>query len=434
MGKTCIIAGREFNERVKKRSFLVTTLIVPLLYLGLLGVSSFVAKESAEEIRLVTVIDRSGIVAPRLPSEGSVYYLESDEKEEKNVLEKCGPGWDVLVIGKDVLSNPEAVKLYTHSMIPYSVESAIARDVAQAVETEKLRSHQIENLPQILEEVKTDIRIRTFQITPDGEKARRPGILSHGTAFLFGMLMYFFVMLYGAQVMSGVAEEKSNKVIEVIVSSVKPAQLMIGKILGIGAAAIVQFLIWILFIGVATGALLLFVDPATLGKIAAQNGLMPLSTLPNAELGELLAPFADWDYLAGLGIGFLLFFVGGYLLYAAMYAAVGSAVSNMQDLQQLQLPVTIPLIAGFIAMIAALSNPEGPVAFWFGLIPFTSPIVMAARLPYGIPLWEITLSLVLLYGTFIAMVIVAARIYRVGIFMQGRRPSFAEIAKWITYK
>jgi ABC-2 type transport system permease protein len=273
-----------------------------------------------------------------------------------------------------------------------------------------------------------------------GDAKESSSVLNIALAYILGFLIYMFVFLYGTMVMQGVIEEKSNKVMEVMVSSVRPFQLMMGKILGIASVAITQFVIWVVFILVVGGAAmgLLGVDEmlAAASATADPAALAALPEMPamDSELVAILSTITDPSYLLRIFGGFLLYFVGGYLLYAAMFAAVGSAVDNEKDVSNLQLIITLPIMLALFVMISAMQDPNGPLAFWFSIIPFTSPIVMMARLPYGVPTWEFALSVGLLFVTFVGIVYLAGKIYRVGVFMYGKKPTLGELIKWTRYK
>ena len=258
-------------------------------------------------------------------------------------------------------------------------------------------------------------------------------------SFVFAFMIYMFVLIYGGMVLQGVIEEKSSKVIEVIVSSVKPFELMMGKIIGIAAVAITQFLIWVVLIFVLGTVLVNFLAGDAMAEAAtamADGGMAGMAGMEgmDAQTVAALRNITDPAFLMKMLGGFLLFFIGGYLFYAAMFAAVGSAVDNEADSQQLQVPITIPLILAILVMMTVMKEPHSSLAVWFSMIPFTSPIIMMARLPYGVPAWEVILSLVILYASFVLLVWLAGKIYRVGIFMTGKKPTFGELAKWIRYK
>ena len=439
MGKIKIIAAREFNERVRKKSFIITTILMPIAFVAMMFVPALMMNMSSDEQKEIIVVDQSGLVGEKLHNEGQIVFAPSDKsfdvlKEEKNEV------FGILVIGEDVATNPSNVQLFTYESSTINIESAITDQVRSIIEAEKLKQYNIDDLDRILNEIKTPVSLQVKQLDESGEAKDSSAILNIALAYVFGFLIYMFVFLYGNMVMQGVIEEKSSKVMEVMVSSVKPFQLMMGKILGIAAVAITQFFIWVVFIVVVgAGALSLLGGTEVLAAAAqAGTGMDPMmASMGNISLDKdtvaLINTVTDPAYLVRILGGFLIYFVGGYLLYAAMFAAVGSAVDNEKDTNNLQLPITIPLILALFVMMNAMQEPNGPLAVWFSMIPFTSPIVMMVRLPYGVPegFW---ISVVLLYATFLATVWLAGKIYRVGVFMYGKKPTFGELLKWIRYE
>lgn len=301
-----------------------------------------------------------------------------------------------------MLADPSDVRLYTHEASTLDLEGAIAERIGQILEAEKLKAYAIDDLPQIMQSVKTDVTLQAFRIDEAGGDRASSSVLSMVSAYVFGFLIYMFVFMYGAMVMQGVVEEKSSKVLEIIVSSVKPFELMLGKILGIASVAVVQFLIWVAVVLVLGTAAVQMLAGDALAQSAALAGQMPSGM--DADTLSALRGVTDFGFLARMFGGFLVYFVGGYLLYAAMFAAIGSAVDNVQDTQQLQLPVTIPMIFALIVMMNVMREPNSSLAVWCSIIPLTSPIIMMARMPYGVPLWQIVLSVGLLYASFVAMV------------------------------
>ncbi len=434
MNKINLIIRREFNERVRKRSFLVSTILAPLLMIGLFAGMIFVMTLRSDETKTIEVIDNSGIVSDRLESTGTIVYKPADRTLEQINADHEGI-WGVLVIG-DIMNDAGDVKLYSYSSSTVEIESSIASALEDIVEAEKLKRYNIENLPRIMAEVETNIRVSAFKVDDSGQQKSSSSALAMGLAYALGLLMYMFVMLYGNQVMNGVIEEKNSKVLEVVVSSVRPFQLMMGKIIGIACVAVTQFVIWVAVLGIGSAAVMNAFVPAeviaVVGDAGAVGAAMPEGLSP--EMISAIGNLTDLSYVGKMLAVFLVFFVGGYLLYAAMYAAVGSAVDNIQDAGQFQMPITVPLLFGLIGMINAMNDPSGPLAFWLSIIPFTSPMVMVARIPYGVPMWELGLSVGLLILTFVAMVWLAGKIYRVGIFMYGKKPTPREILRWVRYK
>lgn len=440
MGKIKIIAEREFNERVRKKSFIITTILMPIAFVAIMFVPALMMNISSDEKKEIIVVDQSGMVGERLQDDGQMMFSLSDKgfdtlKEENNEV------FGILVIGEDVATNPSNLQLFTYESSTINIESAITEQVRNIIEAEKLKQYNIDDLDRILGEIKTPVSLQVKQLNESGEAKDSSAILNIALAYVFGFLIYMFVFLYGNMVMQGVIEEKSSKVMEVMVSSVKPFQLMMGKILGIAAVAITQFMIWVVFIlVVGAGAMSLLGGDELLAAAQASAAMDPaMASMSGTEMSldkdaaTLINTITDPGYLVRILGGFLLYFVGGYLLYAAMFAAVGSAVDNEKDTNNLQLPITIPLILALFVMMSAMQEPNGPLAVWFSMIPFTSPIVMMVRLPYGVPdgFW---ISVLLLYGTFLAMVWLAGKIYRVGVFMYGKKPTLGELLKWARYK
>ena len=429
-----LIVGREFRARVRKKSFIITTLLMPVLMIGLMVAPALIMEYSQGEQKRIAVIDESGLVAPQLQSDEAMAFETIDlaVEEARNSL---ADHFAILYIGSDILSNSSNVRLYANASTSIMLEEQITSQIEQVIENEKLKAYQIDNLDQILAEVETHVSMQTFRNDKTEEEAQsgQSSIVATALGYILGFVLYMFLLIYGAMVMQSVIEEKNSRVLEVMVSSVKPFQLMMGKILGVASVAIVQVAIWgVLIFGVGSFVLpQLMPAEAMMGAEAMEAGV---ATNVDPEMLQVVSAMTDSAYLAKIFICLILFVFGGFLLYSAMFAAIGSAVDNVQDAQQLQTPVMLPIILGLLMMLAVINDPNSPIAFWFSVIPFTSPIVMMARIPYDIPMWEIALSLVLLYASFMVMVWLAAKIYRVGIFMYGKKPSLKELWKWMRYK
>lgn len=438
MSQVSIIIGREFNERVRKKSFIITTLLMPLLMIGLMFAPMLIMKYSRGDEKQIAVIDDSGLIAPQLQSGEELVFQTTDlstEAARKELTDKFG----VLYIGSDILTNPNNVKLYVNSSSSLTVESNITGQLEEIIEAEKLKSYNIENLSQILQEVKTTVGMQTFRNdeSQEEESQAKSSVIATGVGFVLGMILYMFLLIYGSMVMQSVIEEKNNRVLEVVVSSISPFRLMLGKILGIASVAVVQVLIWgVLVCGVGALVMPHLISAEMMGSVEAMRAgtLDPTAAGVDMEMVQTLATATDFGYVFQIFAYLLLYVIGGYLLYSAMFAAVGSAVDNVQDAQQLQTPIMLPIILSIFVMMVVMKDPNSPLVFWCSMIPFTSPVVMMARIPCGIPTWEIVVSLAVLYATFMAMVWLAAKIYRVGIFMYGKKPTFKELYKWIRYK
>ena len=439
MSNVSIIIQREFNERVRKKSFIITTILMPVLMIVLMIAPALIMEYSRGEQKTIAVIDDSGLVAPQLQSNEELRFEPTDlttEEARRSLTDRFG----VLYIGSDILENPSDVKLYANASSSLSIESNITGQIEDILEAEKLKAYHIDNLQQILDEVKTTVTLQTFRNdkSQEAESQAQSSTVATAAGYILGFVLYMFLLIYGSMVMQSVIEEKNNRVLEVVVSSVRPFDLMLGKILGVALVAVVQVLIWGVLI-FAVGAIVLpqLMPAEMMADVQAMQQGMPDAAAMgdmDPEMLQAVAAVTDTGYILKIFVCLLLFVFGGYLLYSAMFAAVGSAVDNVQDASQLQMPVTLPIILALLMMLAVIKDPNSSLAFWFSIIPFTSPVVMMARIPYDIPLWEIVLSLVILYASFVAMVWFAGKIYRVGIFMYGKKPTFKELLKWVRYK
>ena len=439
MSNISIIIQREFNERVRKKSFIITTLLMPLLMVALMAAPALIMQFSRGDEKRIAVIDESGLVAPRLESDEELRFEPTDlttEEARRTLTDRFG----VLRIGGDILENPSDVKLYANSSSSLSVESSITDQIERILEAEKLKRYNIDNLQQILDEVKTTVTLQTFRNdkSQEEETHAQSSTVATVTGYVLGFILYMFLLIYGQMVMQSVIEGKNNRVLEVMVSSVRPFDLMMGKILGIASVAVVQVAIWgVLICGIGAAVMPHLMPSDVMASAQAMQQGMPDAAAASGmdpEMLQAVAAITDLGYIVRIFVCLLLFVFGGYLFYSAMFAAVGSAVDNVQDASQLQTPITLPIILALLMMFAVIRDPNSQMAFWFSVIPFTSPIVMIVRIPYDIPLWEIALSLAVLYASFVGMVWFAAKIYRVGIFMYGKKPTLGELFKWVRYK
>ncbi len=445
MSQLGIIIGREFNDRVRKKSFILTTVLVPLLLVALMAVPTLLMLYTTSHTKHISVIDESGIILSSLRSNEEIVFspteLALNEAREQTDI------FGVLWIGSDIVANPNNVKLYTNSSSSMMLEESIESQIAKAIEQEKLKSYNIENLEQIMNDVKTSVILQTFRndVEADvegGEVRSQSAGASFAISYILAFVLYMFLLIYGQMVMQAVIEEKTTRVLDVLVTSARPFQLMLGKIIGVASVAVVQVVIWaVMVFGVGSMCLSLLLPEVMTGEqigqmAAMQQGTLDVSTVDAdaLETMQLFATFTDVGYLTMIFVYLLLFLVGGYLLYSAMFAAVGASVDNVMDAGQLTTPITLPIILALMIMFVVMKDPNSSLAFWFSIIPFTSPIVMMARIPAGIPVWEPIVSLVVLYATIVLMVWLAAKIYRIGILMHGKKPTLKELAKWVTYK
>lgn len=416
-----IIISREYLERVKRKSFIITTILMPLLMLAMMVAPALIMALSGPEEQTIAVIDDSGVVAPRLQNEGDITFIPvttalADLKADDNYQA-------ILVIGKDVISEPDGnISLYTHGSPSMVTEQFISGQLSDVIEDQRIRAYEIDNLRQILDEVNVDVQLQTYRLDKEEETATS-SILSYLLGTFMMLILYMFIMLYGQMVMTSIIEEKNNRVLELVVSSVKPTDLMMGKILGIGAVAVTQILIWaVLLIGCS-----IWIMPL-LSTSVAQSGTADPAMI------QAVAQLADPSFMGQLLIFMVLFLIGGYLFYSSIYAAIGSAVDNIQDASQLTSIAIVPIILALIISMSVVQDPNSALAMWTSYIPFTSPMVMMARVPFGIPVWQSIVSLVILYVSFVGMIWLAAKIYRVGIFMYGKKPTVAELIRWTRYK
>ena len=439
-----IIISREYLNRVKKKSFLVTTFLVPVLMAALVLVPVIVMMTSEEKTKVIAVYDRSGVVAQTLEDTKTIDYVISPDipvdSLKRNMKEL---GYDA-VLDISEINGQKSVTADLTSVNPMGVEMAsnINNRIEDAIEDYRINSYGIDGLAQIMQDVKADIKLNTYTIGDDGEeKISETGVYA-AFSMILGMIIFIFVTMFGSMVMSSVIEEKTSRVVEVLVSSVRATELMFGKIIGIACVALTQFFLWIvLTFALVAGAsafmgtdILKDKDPVEMVESmgvdpAAMEEVMP-SEGPAGEISIVLDTIKNMD-MGSMLLIFLVFFVFGYLLYASMFAAIGSAVENEGDSSQLQLPVTIPLMIGYFIAIYAFKAPDSAIAFWGSMIPFTSPIVMIARAPFGVPAWEIAVSMVLLIVTFVVLAWLSAKIYKVGILMFGKKTTWKDLWKWL---
>ncbi|TGE23207.1 ABC transporter permease [Hymenobacter metallicola] len=452
MEKIWLIIQREYNTRVRKKSFLIVSLLAPLLLAATsLIIAKLNAPGSADE---VAVYDESGLgLMARLTSTDDTRFVPatgSSSAAATAAFKKSKPKQAaLLVFSKDFsLDTTEGVQLLANGNMSLKRQVNIRKAVNKAVGELKLTRSGLNQTT--IDNLKADVNLKAVDLSQQGGRENNAG-LTTATAYALSILVYMFIFIYGVQVMRGVAEEKSNRIMEVMVSSVKPFELMMGKILGIGGVVLTQFAIWLtLSYAVTTlvGPLLLKNDKAPVATTAtvktqpaAPASAAAADTAPAAPADQPSTPPSLWGVLEGLPIGsilggFLFFFLGGYLLYSSLFAAIGAAVDDQTDAQQFMFPVTIPLILSYIASITVVINgdPNGPLAFWLSMIPLTSPIAMVMRLPFGVPLWQLLLSGVFLIGGFILATWIAGRIYRVGILMYGKKVTYGELSRWMFYK
>ena len=446
---TGIIISREYLNKVKKKSFIWTTLLVPILVAGLTIGIMVAMMNTKEKTKTIAVVDESGIVLPYLTDSETIHYQPLQGVVLDSIKTNLASyGFDgVLSVGQlDTLEKTVPADLYSPKPFGMELVDNINARINRAVEDYRIASYHIEGLDQILKDVKANVRLRSYTVSDSGEeKISEAGVYSI-LSMILGIFLFMFITLFGGMVMSSVIEEKASRVVEVLVSSVKATELMFGKIIGIALVALTQFLLWIVL-----SVAIISIGGAVIGfdKLAGGDATEMVSSMGGVDAEQLEAVTAQvseesglstvvstltnipWGQLIGL---FLVYFVFGYLLYASMFAAIGSAVENEGDTQQLQLPLTIPLMLAYIIALYAFRAPDSSIAFWGSIIPFTSPIVMISRLPFGVPAWEIILSIVLLVLTFVLFAWASAKIYKVGILMFGKKSTWKDLWKWFKQK
>lgn len=443
MNKVLLIISREYLSRVKKKSFIVMTFLTPLLIAGIYGLIGYFTYKGIKDTHdKVAVVSTNTTLTEKLATDENIEYEYVNKPLDvmKKSLSKSDYDY-ILYLPEFTLAEPNGVQLFGEKQAGMSLNNRISGDLEELIRNQKLKQSGISQTD--LDQLKTSVDIDTKKIAIEtGKEEASSAGASTIIAFIAGILMFMFIMLYGIQVMRGVIEEKTSRIIEVMISSVKPFQLMMGKIIGIALVGLTQFILWIvLTLTISTIAATVLIDKADVKKIAAssQNGSTVGASPEQVQAAQ--GPIGDIQKsLAGLDFGkivtvFIFFFIGGYLFYSALYAAIGSAVDSETETQQFMMPVMMPLLLGYALSLSVVTNdPYGNVAFWLSMIPFTSPIAMVVRLPYGVPGWELALSMAILVVGFIFTVWVASRIYRVGILMYGKKTTFKEMFKWFTYK
>lgn len=453
MNKILQIIRREYITRVRKRSFILMTFLGPVLFAAFMIAPYKLATLEDNETKTIAVVELDSNGQPtrfedqifrdkieRRENLKFVYLINTDSSQITTLLDH-GNYEGILLLRQNIVLEQEAtVGYYSKKQPSAGIEGHIEQSIENFLYDQNLIRANLS--PEVIESLKSNVRLIT-QKYDDGEIRAQDRIdQKRGIGYAAGFLIYMFIFFFGAQVMRGVIEEKTNRIIEVIITSVRPFQLMMGKIGGIALLALTQFVMWIILTLTIYQYGLVLIMGDEIQAVAQQEMVASGNTLQdNPEQGSAATPF-NAGILGGVTMGsmvsfffiFLFYFLFGYLLYASLFAAVGSAVDAEADTQQFMLPVTIPLILGIVIMINAITNPEGQLVFWFSMIPLTSPIVMMARLPFNPPTEELLISMVILAGSFVFFTWLAGKIYRTGILMYGKKPSWKEIFRWVRYR
>ena len=447
------IISREYMTRVRKKSFLLTTFLVPILFAAICilpSVIMFMAKDTGKH---VGVVDQSGIVMPYLVDTEDIDYTDYSTQSPDSVKASFKDlGLDALVVVSAIDHENRTVSVASYSSKPMSMDmkETITAKVDNAVEDYRISLYDMGDLKGIMESIESDISIATYTLDESGEEKISSSEVYMIISMLMSIIIYMFIAMFSGMVMQSVIEEKSSRVVEVLVSSVKATELMFGKIIGVACVALTQFFLWIVLTLILVGGFSAFVgfdsimgDPAQAEQMMEMSGMasmggvsaeeMMAMTQEKSEMGAILTTLKEIDWLMMI-VAFVIYFALGYLLYASLFAAIGSAVENEADTNQLQMPITVPLMLAFFIALYAFNAPDSPVVWWGSMIPLTSPIVMLARIPFGVPEWELGLSVVLLVATFVACGWVSAKIYKIGILMFGKKTTFKDLWKWLRMK
>ena len=440
MNKIWIIIQREFLVRVKKKSFILLTILMPFLIVGIVALPVWLSTLKSGDVTRVAVIDTDGSYQSLFTeNEDDIVFtsfVAAEPDVQLQVRQLLDKDDDVVMYCQGSIADG-SVTLYSDGEVPKAVERYATKPLTQALRKARLAEFNADDVERITSIVNEEYSVRTVRLDKGGGETESSSDIASFVGLMLSLLIYMFILSYGGMVMQGVSEEKTNRIIEVIVSSVKPFQLMMGKIIGVSLVALTQFVMWILL----TGALYLGFsaymglsnpDILSQGTVMAQE--ITANDITNNEGVQNILQIVHSIDFGTIICCFLAFFILGYLLYATLYAAVGSLVDNNTDSQQFTLPITVPLIVAIITSFYIVNNPDGNLSVWLSMIPFTSPISMMVRIPFGVPIWQIVLSIVLLAGTFVLMTWIAAKIYRTGILMYGKKLSYKEIFKWLKYK
>ena len=445
------IISREYMTRVKKKSFLLTTFLVPVLFAAMCILPSVIMFMAKDKGKQVAVVDQSGIVMPYLVDTDAVDYTDYSTESPEDMKQRFQDlEIDVMVVVSPLDTVAKTVTVASYSDKPLSVDmkESIGRKVNEAVEDYRISLYEMGDLKQILDDVESDISVATYTLGEEGEEKITSSEVYMVISMVLSMIIYMFIAMFSGMVMQSVIEEKASRVVEVLVSSVKATELMFGKIIGVACVALTQFFLWIILTLVLVGGFSAFAGFDSLMEDPAQTEQMMNMTaqMGGADMAEMTAAMSQEDGLgavmstlkdinwAQMIIAFVVYFALGYLLYASFFAAIGSAVENEADTTQLQMPVTVPLLLAFFIALYAFNAPDSAIVWWGSMIPFTSPIVMLSRIPFGVPAWELALSIALLVATFAACGWLSAKIYKIGILMFGKKTSFKDLWKWLRMK
>ena len=432
MNKILLIIQREYLTRVRKKSFLIMSIIGPILIASLWAIPIWLATRDTEQ-KTIEVLDESGLFADKLSQHTSLAFvlIEDDLVSAKDKI-ASSENYGLLYIPKIDIDDPAGITFFSGSNPSLDVIENLERIIKSEIENQKLERSALDR--EMIENLKANVSINTINLVDGGEK-EGSAVVATIIGYISALMIYFFIFVYGIQILRGVIEEKTSRIIEVIVSSVRPFHLMMGKILGVGAVGLTQFLIWVVLSIAITSAVGSYFNVGETGSSPAiENMENQVATDDGGEMvAEIFNAISTID-IPLLVFAFLFYFLGAYFLYGSLFAAIGSAVDNDTDAQQFQLPITIPLIFSLIVLSAILRDPHGDLAFWLSMVPLSSPIIMMMRIPFGVPAWQIVLSMGFLVIGFIFTTWIASRIYRIGILMHGSKINYRILGKWLLMK
>ncbi len=445
--KTFIVLQREYLTRVKKKSFIILTFLMPVLMLSFIFIPILLEKFDKKEVNTIAVVDQTMLFMNALPESEFMkfHYVEPSKFEETRDNLAESEYYALLLIPQNIYTTNKAI-LYSDRQVTMDNESSIRRKLELLIEKDKrnqlITELQVPDLETRLKATETSIKLNSVKMSEDGKAQKSSAGFASAIGGITGFLIYIFLIMFGQMVMMGVMEEKTNRIVEVIISSVKPFQLLFGKIVGIALVGLTQIVLWVVLSGILVfAAKAYFLSGAPEQLTEAQNlmsqgagvGAEQVQQFSNGKAQEIFEIIGSINFPLIIG-AFAFFFIGGYLLYSSFFGAVGSAVDAQEDAQQFMFPIMLPIIISFMMMITVVKNPDGPIAFWGSMIPFTSPIVMMARIPYGVPGWQLALSMCILIASIVGAIWMAAKIYRTGILMYGKKITWKELAKWVRYK
>lgn len=432
MNKILIIIQREFLKRVRTKGFIILTIIMPFIMAALVFVPLWLSSIENDEQQKVAVIDPTGVYAKALKASKSFAFSAQPVITEE-MRSEDSPYDAVVAISGDLVKNNGKVTIYSHKEIPGNLLDYIQSKLNETVQKQKLEATGIAGLDKIIDDVQRDVNMKTVKWSKEGDEQASSTYVAIIVGGIFTLLIYIFVITYGGMVMQSVIEEKTNRIIELLVSSVKPFQLMMGKIIGVMLVGIAQMALWGVMLSIIMTVASVGFGVSQAQSIAAGQPMPSPTMNMSQDTQELLTAIVNLPY-AEIGLMFIIMFVGGYLLYSSFFAATGASINEQEDASQFVVPITMITLFGLYAAMYSIENTDGPLAFWASLFPLTSPIVMMIRIPFGVPLWQELLSIALLYASAFLMIWIGGKIYRVGILMYGKKPSIKEIIKWMRYK